>query len=485
MSQTDIDTLFHYLESDRLEERQQAAIELGRVQDARVIAPLMQALNDPNSTVRANAASGLGINQAQEAVEALIARLHDDEDIVRERAATALAQIGNERAIPALIDAIDTSGTWARNRIIYVLGASKAAAAVEPLIVELDHAEESTQGVAAWALGAIGDPRALAPLTDLLKRSSDSVRGNVAYALGELGQVSSIDDLLPLLQDPAPEVRAKTAWALGNLGETNDETRMVAPLIALLEDYAEIRNESAHTFVCQYAAESLTQIGTDQALQAVEDWRPTARARLLPKRIADLIRAFQHKDPATRDTILQELQSIGQASVPALIEALQQHDHVRVRQGVAQALGMLEAREALHALIMAMADPDRGVWSQAVASLAKIGADKALRPALNSAREGVRLGAGLALWRIQREEKAFRILLTALQHEDVVIRGSAITSLWVQPDERAVATLQIQLQQEEVGGMMAKYILQALDTIGGGMAQATITNYLAQHRNQM
>jgi len=485
MTPQEINTLIHYLGSENLQERQQAAIELGRITDDQIIEPLLNALDDPDSTVRANAAAGLGLNKVAEAVEPLIALLQTDDDIVRERAATALAQIGDERSIPALIDAIDDSGTWTRNRIIYVLGASKAAEAVEPLIVQLDNAEISTQGVAAWALGAIGDLQALNPLMELLGSDNASVRGNAAYALGELGQEETIPQLMTLLEDASAEVRGKTAWALGNLAESTGNTSMVQALIALLYDYAEISNESAHVFVCQYAAESLSQIGTDEANAAIEAWRPVAREKLLPRRIADLIRALQHRDLETRERAFQQLQDIGEAAVQPLIDALGKHDNARIRQGAAQALGEMGARDAATSLAMALADPDIGVWSQAVAALAKIGADKPLRPALSSKKQQVRYGAAIALWRIKREEKAFQTLLAAIQHDDVVIRGSAITSLWIQPDARAVATLQIQLLKEDVGGMMAKYILQALDTIGGSMATATIANYLADNRGKL
>ncbi|MEL6524196.1 MAG: HEAT repeat domain-containing protein [Chloroflexota bacterium] len=484
-SSTDIDTLISYLQSDDVRYRQQAAIELSRLDDARVIAPLQTALTDADSTVRANAATAMGIHKVTEAVETLITLLRDDEDIVRERAATALAQIGDPRSIPALLDALEDSGTWARNRIIYVLGASQAAEAVEPLIVELDNDDVSTRGVAAWALGAIGDLRALPPLTELLSSDNASVRGNAAYALGELGQAESIPQLIAQLEDTSAEVRAKTAWALGNLSEATDDTSMVENLIALLDDYAEIQNESAHVFVCQYAAESLAQIGTHDAQTAIDAWRPTAREKLLPRRIADLIRALQHHDLETRQRAIAGLQEIGQPAVQALITALREHDNVRVRQGAAQALGELGASDASGALALALADPDIGVWSQAVAALAKIGNEKPLRPALSSKKDRVRMGVAIALWRISREEKAFTTVLSAIQSDDVVIRGSAITSLWMQPEERAVATLQIQLGKEDVGSMMAKYILQALDTIGGSMATATIANYLAENRDNM
>ena len=487
MTPQDINTLIQYLQSDNVQERQQAAIELSRLKDDSLITPLLEALNDSDSTVRANAAIGLGLNEVQDAVESLIALLRDNEDIVRERAATALAQIGDMRAIDPLIDALDDSGIWAKNRIIYVLGASKAVQAVEPLIVLLDSPDVSTQGVAAWALGAIGDLRALEPLLGLLDEPNHSVRGNAAYAIGELSQEETIPRLIVLLRDNSPEVRGKTAWALGNLGEITGNTSMIELLIALLEDYGEIVNESEHLFVCQYAAESLSQIGTGEALEAVEAWKPIAREKLLPRRIQDLIRALQHRELETRERIFQELQTIGAPSVEPLIEALGTAENIRIRQGSAQALGLLEDKRAVKPLIMALNDPDEGVWSQSTASLAKLGeqAEKTLRKYLYDKQERIKFGVAIALWRIKAESKAFTTLLQALQHENVVFRGSAITSLWMQPDERAVATLQIQLQKEEIGGMMAKYILHALETIGGSMATATVANYLAENRERL
>lgn len=207
----------------------------------------------------------------------------------------------------------------------------------------------------------------------------------------------------------------------------------------------------------------------------------------IQQRIDDLINALQIRELGPRELVLRELQTTGLAAVKPLIAALATHRVVAIRQGAAQALGMIGDKRAVKPLIKALSDTDSGVWSQATAALGKMGqqAVKPLRKVLNDHKEGTRLGAALALWRIKREEKAFTTVLQALQHDDVVIRGSAITSLWMQPDERAVASLQIQLQKEEAGGMMAKYILHALEIIGGNMATATVANYMAQNRGKM
>lgn len=480
----DIPTLLQLLQEGDTVQRQQAAIALSRLKDEQVIAPLLKAIADPDSTVRANAAAGLGNNEAASAVEALIALLQTDrEDIVRERAATALAQIGDERAIDPLIDSLDEGGTWVRNRIAYVLGASKDPRAVEPLLELLNDEDPSTQGVAAWALGAIGDERAFDPLIDLLGDETPSVRGNAAWALGEFGDERAIDPLIAMLADEAAEVRAKSAWALGNLGELTGETRVIQPLIDLLGDFAEARTQAAHLFVCQYAAEALMQLGTAEAQAAVEAWKPSARERLLPYRVQDGMRGLRHRDAQTREEAIQYLLELGAVAVPALTEALRD-DNVRLRQGAAQTLGLLEDERAVHPLLMALADPDSGVWSQAAAALAKLATTQqaidSLEMALRGENRRVQQGAAIALWRSQRSEAAFPLLLQSLQDDDLLIRGSAITSLWQQPDERAVATLQIQLGHEE--GMLARYILQALQTIGTPAALATIRHWVA-HNN--
>ncbi|MAU10481.1 MAG: hypothetical protein CL607_11710 [Anaerolineaceae bacterium] len=482
--QPNIDTLLALLQGNDPSQRQQAAIALSSIKDERIIEPLLAALSDADSTVRANAATGLGTNKATQAVDTLIERLQQDEqDIVRERAAAALAQIGDERAIGPLIDALDDPANWVRNRVIYVLGASRDARAVDPLLELLDHDDVTTRSNAAWALGAIGDERALHPLLSLLQSKEASLRANGAWALGELAHPQAIEPVMALLRDASSEVRSKAAWALGSLGELTGDTQMVPALIALLEDYAEVASQqSSHVFVCQYAAEALLQISTDDAQKAVEHWRPLAAEKLRPYQIKRLIGVFVQGDKQMVDAAVAQLAEIGPPAIPQLSEALQ-HKLVKVRQPAVRALGQIARAEAGPALMMALADADPGVWSQAVAALVAIGKPivPLLQPALNSKNLRVRNGAALALWRIQREAEAFQVVLAALSDEEMLVRSGALIALIQQPDERALATLQIRLNEEDE--VMARYVLQALNAIGNHAAMATIAHWLAHHQN--
>jgi HEAT repeat protein len=451
-----------------------AAIQASTLRDTTLIPALLALLNDEDATVRANAAAGLGNQRAHQALPALVERLHDSSEIVRERAVTALAQLGTPDVIEPIIGRLDDPNGFVRNRAAYVLGSSRDPRAIDPLIELLDHAEAATVGVAAWALGSLRAAPAIGPLARLLRSPSAAVRGNAAWALGEMGDGALIPPLIDLLKDSDPEVRGKTAWALGTLGAATGDHRMLKPLLRLLDDFAEVRDSSAHIFVCQYAAEALTQIGTPAALEAVAAWRPRAQQALLPYRQREMIRALAHADVTVRDDAVKALVALGEDAVPALLDALK-HRSARVRQGAARALGEMRASQAADALLLALADEDVGVWSQATAALARLAPAPLLKLALGSPNPRVKLGSAVALWRVQRDEAAFPYLLIALHDSDFVVQGSAITSLWLQPDERALAALQTLLTPQDT--MMNRYVVQALQAIGTPHALGTIQRW--------
>ncbi|MCA9886105.1 MAG: HEAT repeat domain-containing protein [Anaerolineae bacterium] len=481
-NQPDLDTLISLLDSDEPSLRQQAAIALSRMKDARVIQPLLTALSDEDGTVRANAATGLGENQAAAAIEPLIELLRNDEqDIVRERAAVALAQIGNERAIDPLIEALDDRAVWVRNRVIYLLGTSRHPRAVDPLLEQLKHKDPVIRSNAAWALGAIADERALEPLLALLDAKNDDLRGNAAWALGQLGDERAVEPLFPVLDDPIPAVRGKAIWSLGKLVELTGDERIVPQLLPKLNDFDIVGDgKGSHVFVCEYVAEIIPSLGSEEAFKALQEWQPIASEKLRPYQIGRLINLLGLPNKETVDGAIGQLVRIGPQAVHQLTIALQQGPPP-IRQGAARALGQIGHPDAGPKLMMALADPDAGVWSQAVAALTTIGKPVVplLQQVLNSKNKRVRYGAAMALWRIQREDEAFQIVLMALQDDELLVRSGALIALIQQPDERALATLQIRLNEEDE--VMARYVLQALNALGSHGAMATIAHWMSHH----
>ena len=130
------------LKSDSAEMRSYAAQALESMGDAQAVLPLINALQDVDSTVRCFAISSLGALRDVRAVESLIPFLNDVEPDMRCAAAVALGDL-------------------------------RAVHSVDPLIAALNDPDRSVCSATIIALGKIGSRRAIEPLNEL-SRTTDS-----------------------------------------------------------------------------------------------------------------------------------------------------------------------------------------------------------------------------------------------------------------------------------------------------------------------
>ena len=507
-------------------------------QPERLQTVVARCISDDDATLRLNAVALAGSLGAAALQPALLARLHDDNDaLVRERAAIALAQLGDLSIIPQLADvALEDASPLVQRRLAYILGASRDVRAVSALLRLSRSPVATIRASAAWALGLIGASAAEAVepvypvLRQLLDDEQPAVRADAAWALGEIGDNRAVEPLLAHLQDSYADVRGRVAWALGTLAQETGRVDVIAPLVGLLDDFATVQTPS-HVFVCQFAGEALSQLADPQAQAAVESWRPRVMAALLPYRIDELVSLLATDRTPQRQEGIRRLvalftQMTGEPNTSADERESRRQDllgllHERlaapsnwVRGAIAQVLAQAGDASSTRPLVEALADADMGVWSQAVAALAALDdADKTLQLAYQTARSNrdttthtkavagddepdsdaappdvtteqarsrqVRVGLALALWRRNREELVWRDVLQALTHPEPIVRTSAMTALMHQPDERALATLQIALERES--GVLVQYVLQALHALDTAGAQATIQRYMAAH----
>lgn len=136
-----------------------AAIEnLRKIEDPRVVEPLIGCLKDENDSVRMSAAMALPSFKDRRAVDPLIVCLKDKEITVRLSAAVSLIMLASED--PRLTDL---------------------------LIICLKDKDRHMREIAAMGLGRIKNPRATKPLTDCLYDEDRGVRKAAAEALLKLG----------------------------------------------------------------------------------------------------------------------------------------------------------------------------------------------------------------------------------------------------------------------------------------------------------
>jgi HEAT repeat protein len=103
-----VDSLIKKLQSNNRNTRAQAVIELGKIQDARIMPALINALKDADAYVRGQAAWSLGEIKDTRAVQPLITILKDDDFLyVRQESARALGKIKDSQAVQPLINALN------------------------------------------------------------------------------------------------------------------------------------------------------------------------------------------------------------------------------------------------------------------------------------------------------------------------------------------------------------------------------------------
>jgi HEAT repeat protein len=228
---------------------------LGHIGDPAGIPGLLDGLRDVSQLVRGNAASALGSIGVQhpefggDLLAPLVAALGDRDSGVRALAALALGRVAaalesptlREEAIPALLNAFRDSSLNVRTN-------------------------------AAWALGRIG-PDAVPAMIHALRDEEMQVRSAAASVLKQIGErhgktTRAVDALIAALNDVDETVRW---YAIGALGVIRDP-RAVPHLVRILDDthkpypFDEMR-------ICDIAAEALERIGTAEAVGVVRAWR--------------------------------------------------------------------------------------------------------------------------------------------------------------------------------------------------------------------
>ncbi|GCE08709.1 HEAT repeat domain-containing protein [Dictyobacter aurantiacus] len=199
---------------------------LRKLNDARAVEPLIEALERKDEQTRAVIALSLGSFGDRRAVEPLLNLLYDDEPLIRRAAACALGDLGDQRAVLPLINSLTDPDFETRSGAIKSLGLLGDRRAIEPLCSLLQQDRIPYRRVfIIEALDRLGATQAVRPLIALLQNSfEEEVRVASIETLGHLGDKSATPYLLNFVTDfvagDANELRWRAAVALGQIGDT-------------------------------------------------------------------------------------------------------------------------------------------------------------------------------------------------------------------------------------------------------------------------
>jgi HEAT repeat protein len=255
-----LEDLIHQLGSDNDETRATAASWMSSIKDPAAIPHLLQALNDPNYRVRGFAVRALGYLEATAELDAIINRLHDNEVFVRREAVRVIHKIGDDRKVSALVACLDDD-------------------------------DEGVRHDAAMYLCPTNDPRAISKLRERLPLETAYTLAVFINTLGCSRDSSLIPDLAPFLKHTNPAIRFHTIGAFGDLKSPDG----IPYLLDRLDDSGRYASDRLYN----YAAKQLVNIGTKEALQAVEKWRSETVLRRSLHRAIDMVRFILVGDSAS------------------------------------------------------------------------------------------------------------------------------------------------------------------------------------------
>jgi len=104
--------------------RKSASVALGELKDKRAISPLISALGDPHYSVRMTACRSLS-NLGEVVVDTLISLLDDENDFIRNLSLVALGEIQNQRCVNPLMDKLNHPDWSTRANAVEALGEIK------------------------------------------------------------------------------------------------------------------------------------------------------------------------------------------------------------------------------------------------------------------------------------------------------------------------------------------------------------------------
>lgn len=264
----------------------------------------------------------------------------------------------------------------------------------EPHIQDEEHPETASDTVLTDQLS---DQLTLVEGQELVPESAEAPQ-DVVF---EEEQVKDeIDIQIDLLKDPDWVVRREAAITLGEMGDE----RCVEPLARALRD--------GDWQVREVAIEGLGQIGSpavEAVIKLLRDWDVRkyamgALGKIHDERVLEPLMA-QLRNDEFKDDATDALVSLGEPSVPGLVNALHDKEEL-VRKQAVIALGRIKSAEAIDPLIEMLKDQDWFTRLTAAAALEAIGHERgrdAIKPLLKDSDMVVRMRVEriLAKWKKQ------------------------------------------------------------------------------------
>ena len=400
--------------------------KLGESGQLDAVPHLIRALKDEKTRVRLAAIDALGMLKDRGATGVLIPFLQDKRAVLALAAIDALGQIGDSTAVDALVAVVQAEVPVLRLAAIDALGQIGDSTAVAVLCLQTQSEISQVRWVSAVALGRIGSPRAIGPLANLL--GDEEMRRTVLFALAQIDtnwrarpEVEMAvgrfrRDLMQddVLGDDRTIVRFRALEGLNAVVPEWREKDWAEGLVMHWCRWVVEGNDDERKVAARFLGDLKDQRAVQALLVAMEDRDRDVRRQAIQSlgkmrdmRAAGVLRDALMEDRYVRGAAARALGQLRDTSaVDLLISLVEREMHLQGRSGdelmesIARALGNLNDRRGVDALIRLLGHSGIHVRSAAAQSLGQIGDPRtadALAQALNDRSIFVSWSAAWAL----------------------------------------------------------------------------------------
>jgi len=167
-------------------QRRAAAEALNESNDPRRVRPLLEAVRDPDFTVRVSAIHALGLEAGDDVSNALLNSLGDPEARVRLAAAEELYKRSDASHIPFFVGLLSDPHFELRLVAVQFLSRTSDPQYAEAMLPLLSDRDNDVRLAAARALGLLGNPVAIQPLVLVLTDEERAIREAAGASLDQI-----------------------------------------------------------------------------------------------------------------------------------------------------------------------------------------------------------------------------------------------------------------------------------------------------------
>jgi HEAT repeat protein len=211
-SQDDAARFVEKLRSDKVEEREEAYLQLKDFgKDA--IPALVKRLTDEDNALRLGVLETIRRLRARDAAPHVVPLLRHPS--LGWQAMATLDDLGAKDVAPDLLKLLGDSDVGVRRHALYLLNSLHVREAVPEAVRFLADQDADVRSVAVSLLGHLGDADRVPAVLERLKDPEARVRAEALWSLRKLEARESCARIEPLLADPDPYVRSAAVRALG------------------------------------------------------------------------------------------------------------------------------------------------------------------------------------------------------------------------------------------------------------------------------